>query len=140
MVFQSYALYPQMTVRGNMSFGLKIAGLPKAEIAKRVERASEILQIGPLLDRKPGARSGGPPPRAPGPRMGWLWFSGTAFRRDHARRSRVGAHLFLVLGARRAALALLLLLVLLAAAAARGRRLGGGLGPIQLCQQGIQVL
>ena len=52
MVFQSYALYPQMTVRGNMSFGLKIAGLPKAEIAKRVDRASEILQIGPLLDRK----------------------------------------------------------------------------------------
>ena len=59
MVFQSYALYPQMTVRGNMSFGLKIAGLPKAEIAKRVDRASEILQIGPLLDRKPGALSGG---------------------------------------------------------------------------------
>ena len=59
MVFQSYALYPQMTVRGNMSFGLKIAGLPKAEIEARVQRASEILQIGPLLDRKPGALSGG---------------------------------------------------------------------------------
>ena len=59
MVFQSYALYPQMTVRGNLSFGLKIAGLPKAEIEKRVQRASEILQIGPLLDRKPGALSGG---------------------------------------------------------------------------------
>ena len=59
MVFQSYALYPQMTVRGNMSFGLKIAGLPKTEIAERVKRASEILQIGPLLDRKPGALSGG---------------------------------------------------------------------------------
>ena len=59
MVFQSYALYPQMTVRGNMSFGLKIAGLPKAEIEQRVQRASEILQIGPLLDRKPGALSGG---------------------------------------------------------------------------------
>ncbi|WP_309668444.1 ABC transporter ATP-binding protein [Tabrizicola sp.] len=59
MVFQSYALYPQMTVRGNLSFGLKIAGLPKEEIQKRVERASEILQIGPLLDRKPGALSGG---------------------------------------------------------------------------------
>ncbi len=59
MVFQSYALYPQMTVRGNMSFGLKIAGLPKEEIEKRVQRASEILQIGPLLDRKPGALSGG---------------------------------------------------------------------------------
>ena len=59
MVFQSYALYPQMTVRGNLSFGLKIAGLPKEEIEKRVQRASEILQIGPLLDRKPGALSGG---------------------------------------------------------------------------------
>ena len=59
MVFQSYALYPQMTVRGNLSFGLKIAGLPKAEVEKRVARASEILQIGPLLDRKPGALSGG---------------------------------------------------------------------------------
>ena len=59
MVFQSYALYPQMTVRGNLSFGLKIAGLKKNEIEKRVQRASEILQIGPLLDRKPGALSGG---------------------------------------------------------------------------------
>jgi len=59
MVFQSYALYPQMTVRGNLTFGLKIAGLPKDEIEKRVARAAEILQIGPLLDRKPGALSGG---------------------------------------------------------------------------------
>jgi multiple sugar transport system ATP-binding protein len=59
MVFQSYALYPQMTVRGNLSFGLKIAGMPKDEIDKRVARASEILQIQPLLDRKPGALSGG---------------------------------------------------------------------------------
>ena len=59
MVFQSYALYPQMSVRGNLSFGLKIAGLAKEEIEKRVQYASEILQIGPLLDRKPGALSGG---------------------------------------------------------------------------------
>ena len=59
MVFQSYALYPQMTVRGNLTFGLTITGLPKAEIEKRVARAAEILQIGPLLDRKPGALSGG---------------------------------------------------------------------------------
>ncbi len=59
MVFQSYALYPQMTVRGNLSFGLKNAKMPKAEIEKRVARASEILQIGPLMDRKPGALSGG---------------------------------------------------------------------------------
>jgi multiple sugar transport system ATP-binding protein len=59
MVFQSYALYPQMTVRGNLSFGLKNAKVPKAEINQRVERAAEILQIEPLLDRKPGALSGG---------------------------------------------------------------------------------
>ncbi len=59
MVFQSYALYPQMTVRGNLSFGLKNAKMPPDEIAKRVARAAEILQIGPLLDRKPSALSGG---------------------------------------------------------------------------------
>ncbi len=59
MVFQSYALYPQMTVRGNLSFGLKNAKVPKAEIDKRVARAAEILQIEALLDRKPGALSGG---------------------------------------------------------------------------------
>ena len=59
MVFQSYALYPQMTVKGNLSFGLKNARVPKDEIEKRVARAAEILQIGPLLDRKPGALSGG---------------------------------------------------------------------------------
>jgi multiple sugar transport system ATP-binding protein len=59
MVFQSYALYPQMSVRKNLSFGLSIAGLPKSEIDKRVARAAEILQIGPLLDRKPSALSGG---------------------------------------------------------------------------------
>ncbi len=59
MVFQSYALYPQMSVRGNLSFGLKNAGLPRDEIDKRIKRASEILQIQPLLDRKPAALSGG---------------------------------------------------------------------------------
>ncbi|XDA99963.1 sn-glycerol-3-phosphate ABC transporter ATP-binding protein UgpC [Sulfitobacter sp. LCG007] len=59
MVFQSYALYPQMTVRGNLSFGLKNQRMPKAEIDERVGRAAEILQIGPLLDRKPAALSGG---------------------------------------------------------------------------------
>jgi multiple sugar transport system ATP-binding protein len=59
MVFQSYALYPQMSVRGNLSFGLKNAKVPKAEIEKRVARAAEILQIEALLDRKPGALSGG---------------------------------------------------------------------------------
>jgi multiple sugar transport system ATP-binding protein len=59
MVFQSYALYPQMTVRGNLTFGLKNAKVPKPEIAKRVARAAEILQIESLLDRKPSALSGG---------------------------------------------------------------------------------
>jgi multiple sugar transport system ATP-binding protein len=59
MVFQSYALYPQMSVEGNLSFGLKNQRLPRDEIAKRVARAAEILQIGPLLQRKPAALSGG---------------------------------------------------------------------------------
>src|SRR6185503_18497203 len=53
MVFQSYALYPRMTARGNMSFGLKVAGLPRAEIARRVDAAAEMLKITELLDRKP---------------------------------------------------------------------------------------
>ncbi len=59
MVFQSYALYPQMTVAGNLSFGLKNARLPKAEIKDRVARAAELLQIEPLMQRKPAALSGG---------------------------------------------------------------------------------
>ena len=59
MVFQSYALYPQMTVEGNMSFGLKNAKVPKPEIKERVARAAEVLQIEPLLARKPAALSGG---------------------------------------------------------------------------------
>lgn len=59
MVFQSYALYPQMTVRGNLSFGLKNAKIAKAEIAARIERTAEILQIKELLHRKPAALSGG---------------------------------------------------------------------------------
>ncbi|KKB82755.1 ABC transporter ATP-binding protein [Devosia limi DSM 17137] len=59
MVFQSYALYPQMTVERNLSFGLRVAGMKKDEIEKRVARAAEILQIGPLLQRKPVELSGG---------------------------------------------------------------------------------
>ncbi len=59
MVFQSYALYPQMTVKGNLTFGLKNAKIPKDEIARRVKRAAEILQIEPLMNRKPAALSGG---------------------------------------------------------------------------------
>lgn len=59
MVFQSYALYPTMTVERNMSFGLRVAGLPKAEIEQRVQRAAQMLQLGPLLQRKPAQLSGG---------------------------------------------------------------------------------
>src|SRR6478735_6574122 len=59
MVFQSYALYPQMSVEKNLSFGLQVAKVPKEEIDKRVSRAAEILQIQPLLKRKPSELSGG---------------------------------------------------------------------------------
>ena len=59
MVFQSYALYPQMTVERNMSFGLRVAGMPKAEIEARVKRAAEILQLEALLQRRPVELSGG---------------------------------------------------------------------------------
>ena len=59
MVFQSYALYPTMTVRQNMSFGLEVARTPRAEITERVEWAAQILQLTPLLNRKPAQLSGG---------------------------------------------------------------------------------
>lgn len=59
MVFQSYALYPHMTVYDNMAFGLKLRKTPKDEIKRRVEEAARILDISHLLDRKPKALSGG---------------------------------------------------------------------------------
>ena len=59
MVFQSYALYPHMTVRENMAFSLKLKKLPKAEINEKVNQAAEILGITEYLDRKPKALSGG---------------------------------------------------------------------------------
>ncbi len=59
MVFQSYALYPHMSVYDNMAFGLKLRKTPKAEIDKKVKEAAEILGIGQLLDRKPKQLSGG---------------------------------------------------------------------------------
>ncbi|WP_206957802.1 ABC transporter ATP-binding protein [Trinickia acidisoli] len=59
MVFQSYALFPHMTVEQNMGFGLKLAGLPADEVARKVEQAAKILQLDPLLKRKPAALSGG---------------------------------------------------------------------------------
>ncbi|TMD12182.1 MAG: ATP-binding cassette domain-containing protein [Chloroflexi bacterium] len=59
MVFQSYALYPHMTVYDNLSFGLKLRKTPKSEIDKRVREAAGILGLEPFLDRKPKALSGG---------------------------------------------------------------------------------
>jgi multiple sugar transport system ATP-binding protein len=59
MVFQSYALYPHMSVRGNIAFGLKMAGLPKADINRKVEAAAATLNLTPYLDRKPRELSGG---------------------------------------------------------------------------------
>ena len=59
MVFQTYALYPHMTVRENMGFGLKMTGHPKAEIKSKVDEAARILKLDPLMDRKPAALSGG---------------------------------------------------------------------------------
>ena len=59
MVFQSYALYPHMTVAGNMSFGLRMTGTSKAETERRVAEAARILQLEPLLNRKPAQLSGG---------------------------------------------------------------------------------
>ena len=59
MVFQTYALYPHMTVQENMGFGLRMNGHPKAEIAQKVAEASRILKLGDYLKRKPAALSGG---------------------------------------------------------------------------------
>ncbi len=59
MVFQSYALYPHMTVRANMEFGMKVNRIAPEERAKRVEEAAKILQLSDLLDRKPSQLSGG---------------------------------------------------------------------------------
>ena len=59
MVFQSYALYPHMSVRGNIAFGLKMAGLPRAEISRKVEAAAATLNLADYLDRKPRELSGG---------------------------------------------------------------------------------
>src|SRR5512146_302554 len=59
MVFQSYALYPHMSVRENLAFGLKLRKVPKAEIERRVNEAAETIQLQKLLDRKPKELSGG---------------------------------------------------------------------------------
>ena len=59
MVFQNYALYPHMTARQNLSFGMRMNRRPRREIAERVAHAAELLRLEPLLDRKPAALSGG---------------------------------------------------------------------------------
>ena len=59
MVFQSYALYPHMSVADNISYGLRIRGMEKQEIARRVKKAAEMLELGPLLNRRPKQLSGG---------------------------------------------------------------------------------
>src|SRR5690606_6187633 len=59
MVFQSYALYPHMTVRQNLAFGLENQRMPKAEIEARIAEAARMLEIAPYLDRRPGQLSGG---------------------------------------------------------------------------------
>jgi len=59
MVFQSYALYPNMTVRGNISFGMEMHGIPKAERDRKISEVADLLQITQLLDRRPGQLSGG---------------------------------------------------------------------------------
>src|SRR6188508_3377725 len=59
MVFQNYALYPHMTVRENMGFALKLAGVPREEIARKVEEAARVLNLEGQLDRKPANLSGG---------------------------------------------------------------------------------
>ncbi len=59
MVFQSYALYPNMSVRGNISFGMEMHGIARPERERRIAEVAELLQIGQLLDRKPGQLSGG---------------------------------------------------------------------------------
>jgi multiple sugar transport system ATP-binding protein len=59
MVFQSYALYPRMTVEGNLSFGLKTARVPRPEIERRIKAAADLLQIQPLMKRRPAELSGG---------------------------------------------------------------------------------
>ena len=59
MVFQTYALYPHMTVEENMGFGLRMSGVARPEIDKKVGAAAEILRLGEYLKRKPKALSGG---------------------------------------------------------------------------------
>ncbi|HUB90852.1 MAG TPA: sn-glycerol-3-phosphate ABC transporter ATP-binding protein UgpC [Dyella sp.] len=59
MVFQNYALYPHMTVAENLGFGLQLRGMPKAEIARRVSEAAQLLELAQRLDAKPAALSGG---------------------------------------------------------------------------------
>ena len=64
MVFQSYALYPHMSVKDNLGFGLKISGVPKAEIERRRGEAADMLGLAPYMDRRPRRAAARSPPSA----------------------------------------------------------------------------
>ena len=81
MVFQNYALYPHMSVADNMGFALKIAGVDKAEINKRVQEAAKILDLEPYLERKPKALS-------VGSASAWPWAARSSSRRSSSWTSR----------------------------------------------------
>ena len=85
MVFQNYALYPHMTVADNMGFALKIAGVDKSEIKKRVAEAAQILDLTDYLERKPKALSGGQRQRVAMGRA-IVRFSPAPTRRHHGLR------------------------------------------------------
>src|SRR6202165_4638950 len=71
MVFQNYALYPHMSVFNNMAYGLRNRGMKEAEVKTRVDEAARVLELTPMLERKPRQLSGGPPRRVPLGRPCW---------------------------------------------------------------------
>ena len=80
MVFQNYALYPHMTVRQNLGYGLKVRKTSKDEIARRVEEVARMLRLDELLERRPAALSGGQPLSASRRRFSWTSRSRTSTR------------------------------------------------------------
>src|SRR5208337_1408469 len=82
LVFQSYALYPHLTVEGNIGFGLRVRGATRAEIARKVRETAKLLELDPYLNRKPSQLSGGQRQRVA---------MGRALARPDARRDRVDA-------------------------------------------------
>ena len=92
MVFQSYALYPTMSVRKNLSFGLRVRSVPRPEVARRVEWAAKLLQIDELLDRKPSQLSGGQRQRVAIGRALVQQGEGVPVRRAAVQSGRQAAH------------------------------------------------